>query len=72
LVHCEAYDHEGKSVICIYFKLLGAIDDEDDETLDKENLPKDAGAEGLQEEKSFRRFIGSCCRMRVRSQDLTT
>jgi hypothetical protein len=49
----EAYDHAGKGVICIYFKPFGAIDDEDVATLDKENLPKDASAEGLQEEKPY-------------------
>ena len=49
----EAYDSQGKCVICIYFKLFGAINDEDPATLDKENFSKDANADDLQEEKSF-------------------
>ena len=49
----EAYDAKGKCVICTYFKLFGAINDEDAATLDKENLPKHASADDLQEEKSF-------------------
>jgi hypothetical protein len=49
----EAYDDKGKCVICIYFKLFGAINDEDAVTLDKENFPKHASAEDLQEEKSY-------------------
>ena len=49
----EAYDDKRKCVICIYFKLFGAINDEDAATLDKENFPKDASADDLQEEKSY-------------------
>ena len=34
----EAYDAKGKCVICTYFKLFGAINDEDAATLDKETF----------------------------------
>ena len=47
----EAYDSKGKCIICIYFKLFGAINDRDAATLDKENFPKHASADDLQEEK---------------------
>jgi len=49
----EAYDDKGKCVICIYFKLFGAIKDKDAATLDKQNFPKDANADDRREEKSY-------------------
>jgi hypothetical protein len=49
----EAYDTRGKCVICIYFKLFGSINDGDAATLDKENFPKNASPDDLQEEKSY-------------------